>query len=128
MANKPNVWASPRTVLFISFFLLLLLLFCVVSCSCFFIILLLFGKDFQYNFLLLKTGHFEYYTMTTLRVRFFPFEFCCCCSLCCYLFDCFYYYSEKALVTHSSVLAWKIPWREEPGRLQSMEPLRVGHD
>ena len=30
--------------------------------------------------------------------------------------------------THSSTLAWKIPWMEEPGRLQSMGSLRVGHD
>ena len=36
--------------------------------------------------------------------------------------------SEKALVTHSGTLAWKIPWMEEPGRLQSMGLLRVGHD
>ena len=35
---------------------------------------------------------------------------------------------EKALATHSSTLAWKIPWTEEPGRLQSMGSLRVGHD
>ena len=35
---------------------------------------------------------------------------------------------EKALVTHSSTLAWKIPWAEEPGRLQSMGSWRVGHD
>ena len=35
---------------------------------------------------------------------------------------------EKALATHSSTLAWKIPWAEEPGRLQSMGLLRVGHD
>ena len=35
---------------------------------------------------------------------------------------------EKAMVPHSSTLAWKIPWTEEPGRLQSMESLRVGHD
>ena len=35
---------------------------------------------------------------------------------------------EKALATHSSTLAWKIPWVEEPGRLQSMGSLRVGHD
>ena len=34
----------------------------------------------------------------------------------------------KAMTTHSSTLAWKIPWREEPGRLQSMRSLRVGHD
>ena len=36
--------------------------------------------------------------------------------------------SEKAMVPHSSTLAWKIPWMEEPGRLQSMGSLRVGHD
>ena len=32
------------------------------------------------------------------------------------------------MVTHSSTLVWIIPWMEEPGRLQSMGPLRVGHD
>ena len=37
-------------------------------------------------------------------------------------------YSEKAMATHSSTLAWKIPWMEEPGRLQSMGSLRVGHN
>ena len=36
--------------------------------------------------------------------------------------------SEEALATHSSTLAWKIPWMEEPGRLQSMGSLRVGHN
>ena len=35
---------------------------------------------------------------------------------------------EKATVPHSSTLAWKIPWTEEPGRLQSMGSLRVRHD
>ena len=35
---------------------------------------------------------------------------------------------EKAMATHSSTLAWKIPWMEEPGRLQSMGSQRVGHD
>ena len=34
---------------------------------------------------------------------------------------------EKAVATHSRTLAWKIPWTEEPGRLQSMGSLRVGH-
>ena len=34
----------------------------------------------------------------------------------------------KAMATHSSTLAWKIPWKEEPGRLQSMGSLRVGYD
>ena len=35
---------------------------------------------------------------------------------------------EKAMAPHSSTLAWKIPWAEEPGRLQSMGSLRVGYD
>ena len=36
--------------------------------------------------------------------------------------------TEKAMAPHSSTLAWKIPWTEEPGRLQSMGSLGVGHD
>ena len=36
-------------------------------------------------------------------------------------------HAEKAMVPHSSTPAWKIPWMEEPGRLQSMGSLRVGH-
>ena len=36
--------------------------------------------------------------------------------------------SEKAMATHSSTLAWKISWTEEPGRLQSTGSHRVGHD
>ena len=35
---------------------------------------------------------------------------------------------KKEMATHSSILAWKIPWTEEPGRLQSMGSQRVGHD
>ena len=35
---------------------------------------------------------------------------------------------EKEMAPHSSILAWKIPWTEEPGRLQSMGSQRVGHD
>ena len=35
---------------------------------------------------------------------------------------------ERAVATHSSALAWKIPWTEEPGGLHSMELLGVGHD
>ena len=38
------------------------------------------------------------------------------------------YIMEKAMAPHSSILAWKIPWTEEPGRLQSMGSRRVGHD
>ena len=35
---------------------------------------------------------------------------------------------EKGMATHSSILAWRIPWTEEPGRFQSMGSQRVGHD
>ena len=40
----------------------------------------------------------------------------------------YHYILEKAMAPLSSTLAWKIPWMEEPGRLQSMGSLRVGHD
>ena len=40
----------------------------------------------------------------------------------------FYMFTEKAMAPHSSTLAWKIPWMEEPGGLQSMGSLRVRHD
>ena len=36
--------------------------------------------------------------------------------------------TEKAMASHSSTLAWKTPWMEEPGRLQSVGLQRVGHD
>ena len=36
--------------------------------------------------------------------------------------------SEKAMAPHSSTLVWRIPWTEEPDRLQSLGSLRVGHD
>ena len=35
---------------------------------------------------------------------------------------------EKEMVIHASILAWRIPWTEEPGRVQSMGLQRVGHD
>ena len=35
---------------------------------------------------------------------------------------------QEGMATHSSILAWRIPWKEEPGRLQSMGSQRVGHD
>ena len=37
-------------------------------------------------------------------------------------------YAEKAMAPHSSTLAWKIPWTEEPGGLQSVGSQRVGYD
>ena len=35
---------------------------------------------------------------------------------------------KKGMATHSSILVWRIPWTEEPGRLESMGSVRVGHD
>ena len=35
---------------------------------------------------------------------------------------------EEGMTMHSNMLAWRIPWTEEPGRLQSMESQRVGHN
>ena len=35
---------------------------------------------------------------------------------------------EEEMATHSSILAWRIPWTEEPGRVQSMGSQRVGHE
>ena len=35
---------------------------------------------------------------------------------------------EKEVATHSSILAWRIPWTEEPGRLQSLRSHRIGHE
>ena len=35
---------------------------------------------------------------------------------------------EEGMATHSSILAWRIPWTEEPGRLQSRGSQRIGHD
>ena len=40
----------------------------------------------------------------------------------------YFLYLEKAMASHSCTLAWKIPWAEDPGGLQSMGSLRVGHD
>ena len=44
------------------------------------------------------------------------------------IFKSLHAFLEKAMAPHSSTLAWKIAWTEEPGRLQSMGSLRVGHD
>ena len=45
-----------------------------------------------------------------------------------FIFTFHFHALEKEVATHSSTLAWKIPWTEEPGGLQSMGLLRVGHD
>ena len=50
------------------------------------------------------------------------------CSIQNYLYWESFWLPPEAMATHSSTLAWKIPWTEEPGRLQSMGSLRVRHD
>ena len=60
-----------------------------------------------------------------------PCWFCCAFlhAISHFIFEVFWVtYPEKAMAPRSSTLAWKIPWTEEPGRLQSMGSLRVGHD
>ena len=49
----------------------------------------------------------------------------CCDILFMLIYD---HYLEKEKATHSSILTWKIPWSEEPDRLQSMGLQRVGHE
>ena len=58
-----------------------------------------------------------------------------CCPFCSFWYNCWIQNyndisrkTEKAMAPHSSTLAWKIPWMEEPGWLQSMGLLRVGHN
>ena len=54
---------------------------------------------------------------------------CVISNLLAFSFDVVYTFTlEKAMAPHSSTLAWKIPWTEEPGRLQSTGSLGVGHD
>ena len=60
---------------------------------------------------------FNHHVFPTLSVHSFPL-----------IYYPLKYDSEKAMAPHSSTLAWKIPWTEEPGRLQSMRSRRVGHD
>ena len=70
----------------------------------------------------LFTGHISTGPLMALlhKLNARIFHICVCVCVC--------MYSEKAMAPHSSTLAWKIPWMEEPGRLCSMGLLRVGHD
>ena len=79
---------------------------------------------------ILKTFNFFLFNWSTFTLQ------CCVNYLCVaviqlYIHTYIYIYvcvTEKAMAPHASTLAWKIPWKEEPGRLQSMGSLRVGHD
>ena len=69
---------------------------------------------------------FQRIQIHTLRTKFHTWRWATAHSALISL--CLAYYTEKAVAPHSSALAWKIPWMAEPGRLQSMGLLRVGHD
>ena len=66
-----------------------------------------------------------YYKIVTIFHVLYPYNL-----FILYLVICasFYISLEKEMATHSSILSWKIPWMEEPGRLQSIGSQRVGHD
>ena len=73
------------------------------------------------------------YRESPLSVLILPFRYqCCSASFCSGIISgnnsSLHCLSEKAMATHSSTLAWKIPWMEEPSRLQSVGLLRVRHD
>ena len=70
--------------------------------------------------LLHSTGNYTQHLVIITYNRTNLKSFICICV--------YIYMSEKAMATHSSTLAWKIPWMEEPGRLQSMGLPRVRHD
>ena len=65
---------------------------------------------------ILVTFTIQYNPRLITHLTILPMSFCIEMSL------------MKAMATYSSTLAWKIPWTEEPGRLQSMGSLGVGHD
>ena len=82
----------------------------ILCCSAFFMV--------QFSHVYMTTGKTIALTIRTFVAKW------CLCFLICYLGSS----SEKAMAPHSSTLAWKIPWTEEPGRLQSMGSLRVGNN
>ena len=70
--------------------------------------------------LLLSAAGFDRFSQLCSHYYSTQFSPLFCCIL--------YMHKEKAVAPHSSTLAWKIPWMEEPGGLLSMGLLRVGHD
>ena len=80
----------------------------------------------------------RHWTHTHTNTHTHTHTYICVCVYICvyiYIYVCVYIYIyvyvymlEKAMAPHSSTLAWRIPWTEEPRRLQSMGSLRVGHD
>ena len=84
---------------------------CVFVCVCIYVCIYVFKHICMYLFMYFPIWDFFKWSIVNLKY---------CVSVRCT--------AEKAMAPHSSTLAWKIPWMEEPGRLQSMGLLRVGHD
>ena len=76
----------------------------------------------------LGTPHFFHHCLLPSILRLILYNKGSCRKRAWPLFIYSFSFSEKALAPHSSTLAWKIPWTEEPGRLLSMGSHRVGHD
>ena len=72
--------------------------------------------------------NFHVLLMNLIVVSVESLEFCKDTIINYFIYQFYYINSEKAMAPHSSTLAWKIPWTEEPGGLQSMGLLRVQHD
>ena len=81
-----------------------------------------FGESF-----LKKCGHW-FHTLSKTAMNPGGFQEAICTCFLCHFFQLSIVIKEKAMATHSSTLAWQIPWIEELGRLQSMESLGVWHD
>ena len=72
--------------------------------------------------------NFHVLLMNLIVVSVESLEFCKDTIINYFIYQFYYINSEKAMAPHSSTLAWKIPWTEEPGGLQSMGLLRVQQD
>ena len=87
--------------------------------------------DYLMDFQILNQSHRPRVNPNLLVMVGSFFKILCCNQFANILLEFLYLSSwemEKEMATHSSILAWKIPWTEDPGRLQSMGSQRVGHD
>ena len=100
-------------------------LFCLVDFPCSHPILELFCREFffYYRFYFI----FSDVSVQIICFSLFSFSRLYVLKVCLFLLDCPFCW-QKAMAPHSSTLAWKIPWMEEPGGLQSMGSWRIGYD
>ena len=90
---------------------------------------LMTNDDSEYNFKCLYAIFCIIFFYEVFVQVFYPLSNWVCLLSFCWVWRVLWLFCmEKAMAPHSSTLAWKIPWTEEPGGLQSMGSLRVGHD